>query len=60
MTLIIYCLIRNLGLKEWIEKQGEFWKANDDLDKYEEMVEKSLTLSFEIKETISLEIPSFV
>lgn len=33
---------------------------NFDNEMTRKIVEKSLTLSFEIKETISLEVPSFV
>lgn len=46
VTLIIYCLIRNLGLKERIKKQGEFWKVNDDLDEYESTAETMRKLKF--------------
>ena len=41
-------------------KDGSRFMLNFDNEMTRKMVEKSLTLSFEIKETISLEIPSFV
>lgn len=43
-----------------LEKDGSRFMLNFDNEMTRKMVEKSLTLSFEIKETISLEIPSFV
>ena len=36
VTLIIYCLIRGIDLKGKIEKQGDFWAVNDDLEQFEE------------------------
>ena len=36
VTLIIYCLIRGIDLKGKIEKQGDFWAVNDDLERFEE------------------------
>src|SRR5699024_75822 len=36
VTLIIYCLIRDIDLKGKIEKQGDFWAVNDDLEQFEE------------------------
>ena len=35
VTLIIYCLIRGIDLKGKIEKQGDFWAVNDDLEQFE-------------------------
>lgn len=35
VTLIIYCLIRGIDLKAKIEKQGDFWAVNDDLEQFE-------------------------
>ena len=43
-----------------LEKDGSRFMLNFDNEMTRKMVEKSLTLSFEIKETISLEVPSFV
>lgn len=43
-----------------LEKDGSKFMLNFDNEMTRKMVEKSLTLSFEIKETISLEVPSFV
>ena len=43
-----------------LEKDGSRFMLNCDNEMTRKMVEKSLTLSFEIKETISLEVPSFV
>lgn len=43
-----------------LEKDGSMFMVNFDNEMTQKMVEKSLTLSFEIKETISLEVPSFV
>lgn len=43
-----------------LEKDGSMFMLNFDNEMTRKMVKKSLTLSFEIKETISLEVPSFV
>lgn len=43
-----------------LEKDGSRFMLNCDNEMTRKMVKKSLTLSFEIKETISLEVPSFV
>lgn len=43
-----------------LEKDGSRFMLNFDNEMTRKMVEKSLTLSFEIKETISLEVPSFI
>lgn len=43
-----------------LEKDGSKFMLNFDNEMTRKMVEKSLTLSFEIKETISLKVPSFV
>ena len=43
-----------------LEKDGSRFMLNFDNEMTRKMVEKSLTLSFEIKEIISLEVPSFV